>query len=86
MEKQNIAQELKIKLDSVESIINTSLSYADKAETKDSKIIHKTSGKKISGVSIMTESASQIADEHNKKISASNSRQKDCIYKIRDDK
>ena len=88
MSIEEIAKELNIKVEDVQKIVD---STAEPKETprKKSKVenmmITKTSGKKNSGVAIMTEAASQYNDEMKKKIQAKKQLPKG-VNKIFDDK
>lgn len=64
---QDIAKELKINLDDVNTVINTKTTKSKTDLTKD-LMIRQTSVKKSNSVSIMTEGASQLSDEFNKNL------------------
>lgn len=80
---QEIADELKISLSDVNSVVSKKTSPAKTDKTKN-LMIRQTAAKKNNSVSIMTEAAAQLSDEFIKNMESPTKRTDKYIFRPRD--
>lgn len=84
---EDIAEELKVPLSQVKNLLKNNKGSVSETKTDRTKnlMIRQTSAKKQNSVSIMTEAASQLGDEHFKNLGALHKSTEGYIFRPKND-